>query len=635
MHGVGLSVDDLLDEHLLLIRTEDVLRAEHSLSAGPSAIGGIDVVVFSFLIKVAAFQSLLILNDILLADEIKVLVELTHLDIAYSAGHIHLSVIEEHARVVVDARQALLLPAALGIGGGEQPAACIVAVDEQVELPVVILHRASPHAACIGIGAAHQVIVVGGGELCERLCTILPVHEVFRLQNRSTGEVVHRRRHHIIGIAHADDVGIGEVGTHNSIGIAAVAQVGGDHILEVGMRPVHLIVVGIPVHARLAAGFLISAEGRHHLSFLDKRVDIEQTARARERHRDVSVVVEQFLEGLAPLRRRARGPRAIVARHPVAMFVVVALAGLLRTPVHLGNDDWRGVHHRHLLVELPNLIGAARRSIATAIPAAVVVNGIADVVALNGIGGIVGIVGLPTRARSPDDAREAIRTNLVDDGLEVVVQRLRIVLAVGILQRHRLVGELDADLAGILTDGVVLRERVPHREQVFLIVVAHLQIARTNTRRTHHDIHAVIKCLAGNGEIERLQIVGEARRVELPDVGLARGVSRLPLRTRPSVAAVRVVGPRRVHVQTEHVAMGLLESDEEFLKVVDAALAAGIVVRPAPASAVEPGAGRVHHAMQHHMISVCVYQPATLDVQRRQGLHALSHQGQRHQGQPE
>ena len=401
------------------------------------------------------------------------------------------------------------------------------------------------------------------------------------------------------------------------------------------MRPIHLVVVGIPVHACLATGLLQSVEGRHHLPFIDERIDVNQTTRSRERHRNIAIVVEHSLERLAPFRRGACCPRAVVRFHPLAVLIVVALAGLLRTPVHLGDNHGVGIHHGHLFMELVDLVRRTRRGVAAAIPAAIVVHGIADVIALDGICGIVGIVSLPTRTRHPNDSRKAIGANLVNHRLEEIVQRLRVILSVGVLQRHGLVGELDADLAGILLDGVVLREQVPHRQQVVLIVVAHLQIAWTYARRAHHDIHAVIHGIAGNREVERLQIRGETVGIELPDVGLALSVfSWLLPRPRPGVAVVRVVGPSRFEVQAEYVALRHLQSLEEFLEVVDAASTASIVVRPSPATVVKPGTRRIHHAVQHHVISVCVGQPASLDMQCRQGFHALSHQGQRHKRQP-
>ena len=422
----------------------------------------------------AALQTVLAADDVLLLYEVEVLVELAHLDVADAAGHVDLAIVEEHAGVVVDARDGLHVPLALGVAGREDESSSIVAVDEDIELAVVILHRAGPHASGVGILSSQQRIAVLGRELGERLCAILPVHQILRLHNGGTGEVVHGGADHVVGVAHADDIGVGEVGKNDGVLVLAVALVAVDHVLEVGVCPVHLIVISIPIHAGFAAGFLIAVESGHHRAVGQQLVDVDETGRAREGHRDVSKVVEHGLVSLAPLRGASRGPCAPVRLHPVAVLIIVASALLRGTPVHFGDDDGVGVHHWHLLVELVNLVLWVGCSVATAVPSAVVVHGIADVVALNGIGGIAGVVGLPACTGHPDDACEAVSAYAVDDGLEEVVKRLRVILTLGVLQRYRFIGQLNANLSGILLDGVVLREGVPHRHQVVVVVVAYL-----------------------------------------------------------------------------------------------------------------------------------------------------------------
>ena len=261
MNGVGHVVIGFLDHHLLLVGAEDVLRAEYGLSAGPSAVGGVDVVVVAYLVEVAAFQSVAVGDDGLVTLEVELLVEFADGDVADAAGHVDLAVVEEHARVVVAAGQLLHLPLALGIGGGEQPSLQVPAVDghflvdKDVELAVVVLHGACPHARAVGIGRAVEVVGHLVGELLQGVRAVLPVDHVLRLEDGGTGEVVHRRGYHIIGVAHADDVGVGEVGPHDGV-LVVVAHVADGHALEVGLRVVHLVVVGIPVHAGLTAGFL-------------------------------------------------------------------------------------------------------------------------------------------------------------------------------------------------------------------------------------------------------------------------------------------------------------------------------------------------------------------------------------------
>ena len=135
------------------------------------------------------------------------------------------------------------------------------------------------------------------------------------------------------------------------------------------------------------------------------------------------------------------------------MLVIVTFGiGVHRTPVHLSDDDRSCINHWHLIVEVGYLGLWVRIAIAAAIPSAVVVNGIADVITLDGVGGIACIVRLPSCAWNPDNASESVGANLFYNGLEIVVQSLRVVLIVGILQIYRFVSQLDAYLTGILLD---------------------------------------------------------------------------------------------------------------------------------------------------------------------------------------
>ena len=126
--------------------------------------------------------------------------------------------------------------------------------------------------------------------------------------------------------------------------------------------------------------------------------------------------------------------------------------GVYRTPVHLSDDDGSCINHWHLIVKVGYLGLWVRIVVAAAIPSAVVVNCIAYVVALDGVGGIACIVRLPSCARNPDNACEPVGANLVNNGLEIVVQSLWIVLIVGILKIYRLISQLEAYLTSIFLD---------------------------------------------------------------------------------------------------------------------------------------------------------------------------------------
>ena len=92
------------------------------MSAWPASVGGVDVIVVANLVEVAAFETIVVGNDFLLFLEVKILVELADGYVAYALSDINLTIVEEHARVVVAAREFLDIPLALGVGGCEQPA---------------------------------------------------------------------------------------------------------------------------------------------------------------------------------------------------------------------------------------------------------------------------------------------------------------------------------------------------------------------------------------------------------------------------------------------------------------------------------------------------------------------------------
>ena len=215
-------------------------------------------------------------------------------------------------------------------------------VDEQIELSVVVLHGACPHAGGVGVLAVEQVVAVVVGQLQQGLCTIFPVHHVLRLHDGGSREVVHGGRHHIVGVTNADDVGVGHIGADDGVLVLGtpVADWGAD---KVGQGVVYLCPFGIPVHAGLAAGLFQTAEGRHHVATAQQLVDIDEAARAGEGHGDVSVVVVYGLVDRTPHRCAACGPCAVVRLHPDAVLVVVASAWLVGAPVNLGDDDGVGV----------------------------------------------------------------------------------------------------------------------------------------------------------------------------------------------------------------------------------------------------------------------------------------------------
>ena len=204
------------------------------------------------------------------------------------------------------------------------------------------------------------------------------------------------------------------------------------------------------------------------------------------------------------------------------------------------------------------------------------------------------------------------------------MQGTQIVLSVGILERNGLIGKLDADLSGIFADTVVLREDVPYSHQVIVIVVAYLQVGRTYSRRTYHDVHSVHHGFFNERQIELRDERPQTCRIELADVGLIGGFRRLPGGTRVNIGLRRIVCPGRIQMQTEHVAIGLLHAGKQLGEIALALGGSLNVVRrtravpgTAPSPTVKIHVRRVHHAMKHHMIAVTVHQPPAFHMQRR------------------
>ena len=392
------------------------------------------------------------------------------------------------------------------------------------------------------------------------------------------------------------------------------------------------------------AGLGIAVEGRNGVQrVLDHFVEVEVVVRVRQGHRDIAIVVEHSLVAYAPLRGAGRSPSAKVLVDGVAPLVhLVEDARLLDgTPIDLGDEDGIGLDDRHLLLELSDELAlalldvgvAVHLAVVASVPAGIDVDGIAYVAAFDGMDGVVGIARLEACTRHPDDALETIGSDHIDDGLEVVVQSLRIVLAPCSLPLapcslllapcslplapyiDRLVGKLQSYLTVVFADGIVLRDDVPDFHQVLLVVVADLKIEGADAWRPYDDVHPVCQSSLRQRNIERRHVVPEAVGVEVADVGLATCAFGLTGGT--AIGEVAVVGPGRVEVQAEDVAVGFLKSREHLLEVILAALHALFVVAPAPPPSIEPGIGCVHHAVQYDTVAFIVHQPSTFDMERR------------------
>ena len=128
------------------------------------------------------------------------------------------------------------------------------------------------------------------------------------------------------------------------------------------------------------------------------------------------------------------------------------------------------------------------------------------------------------------------------------------------------------------------------------------------------------------GYIDALEESLQARGVKVLDIGLTSPFRGLVLGNLERIAVV--VSPGRVEVQTEHVTLGLLQGLEDFLKISQTVSSTRTVIAALPAVIIEPHARRVHHTVQHHMVTMSVNQPLAFHVKRRQRHHSLCPQSE-------
>ena len=147
---------------------------------------------------------------------------------------------------------------------------------------------------------------------------------------------------------------------------------------------------------------------------------------------------------------------------------------------------------------------------------------------------------------------------------------------------------------------------------------------RTYTWRAYHDILTVVHRLLHQREVERAKVGLQAVRIEMPDIGLALGFAcRLVLTMDIGIAVV--IRPSWFQMQTEHRTVSLFKTRKELFEIVQASLATGIVVAPAPPTAIEPRTRCVHHAVEYDVVTVGINKPPSFDMKARQRFHALGH----------
>jgi len=115
------------------------------------------------------------------------------------------------------------------------------------------------------------------------------------------------------------------------------------------------------------------------------------------------------------------------------------------------------------------------------------------------------------------------------------------------------------------------------------------------------------------GDIKRLQIAPESVGTELRNVLFALFSDK---------RFGRIIGPTRVEMQAEHIAISALRSigqaPKELFKIVQTGRNAAVINIPTPSSAIEIGMRCIHHAMKQHFVAMSVDHVSALNMERRQ-----------------
>ena len=266
----------------------------------------------------------------------------------------------------------------------------------------------------------------------------------------------------------------------------------------------------IPVPASTGTSLPDTTECSLSLARLEILCNIHVCICTRKSHRDVVVVVEHSLVSIAELSCATCSPSTIVSNNPVAVLVVVAVATVLRTPVNLSNNDRLACHNRNLLLEGVDRCVVVVLSIRSAVPIRIEVYGITVIVIVYRILGIVSVVRLPSCTRNKNDTSVTVLTDNVDDRLEEIAHCSLCILTVLVEQLNRLVGKLNHHSTRVLYHVRILCYDVPNCLQIVLVSIANLDSLRTYARRTHDDVHSVVKSLLCDRPVNSLHILLQA-----------------------------------------------------------------------------------------------------------------------------
>ena len=229
--GGMITVGLVGGNHARLIGTPYRLRPRAQRATVGTIVGRDEVVHAVNLIHVVALpHSVAFGNDgarraILRAAHVGLQLRAFHFAVAMNG--IHLPIVEQHRQVVDVTLHVVMLPRAMNVFCCVALQALAIHVRIDIELSVGIADARCPHALTVNLLVVLQrEAVVGEVEAVEAIGDVLPVHEVLRVQDDQPGHGVHRRTGQIVVVAHAQDVGVGELVVEQRVGKRSVAVVG-------------------------------------------------------------------------------------------------------------------------------------------------------------------------------------------------------------------------------------------------------------------------------------------------------------------------------------------------------------------------------------------------------------------------
>ena len=239
-------------------------------------------------------------------------------------------------------------------------------------------------------------------------------------------------------------------------------------------------------------------------------------------------------------------------------------------------------------------------------------DGIADVLALNGIGGIAAVLRLVAQARHPDDVVRPVVADHVHHALEEGGQALKLRhrgAAHRSVRAHdvdRLVGQLEHH-APIAFQLGMARHDVPHRDEEGVVVIAHGNLFRTDSGRAQHHVQPFSVGIFHHGNEHLVQVLAEAGGREAFVAFVANGL------------LIGIVAPVGIHVHADvvHPPAGPLHAVN--LPLVPGQTGSHVVV--VPSVLVEEGTEGHAVAVEVHHLARIVAQVPPAHVQPRHGLH--------------